>query len=286
MRRILVATDLSARSDRAIRRATMLARKIEASLHLVHVVDDDKPKRIVEYERDAASAVLHDQARSLREFDGLECTVRVVLGSVADELVKSTQETAADLVIMGAHRHRALQDVFIGTTAERTIRSSRKPLLVANGVPANLYRHVLAAVDFSECSADALLAIATLGLDPDVTISVLHVFEAPARKHMSLASASNQDMRHYIAGEEAKAGRELAAFVQATVAFPARRLVKLKETTVPHAISCAAEEISADLIAVGTHGRTGIANFLLGSIAQGVLHAAEQDVLTVPARRD
>jgi nucleotide-binding universal stress UspA family protein len=285
MRKILVATDLSARSDRAIRRATILAKKFEASLHLLHVVDDDRPRRIVDSERDAASAILEEQARSLRDLDDVDCTARVVLGRLADEIVGNTQQIAADLVIVGSHRHRAIQDVFIGTTAERTIRASRHPLLVANGVPANLYRHVLAAVDFSDCSTDALLAIATLGLHKDSTVSVLHVFDAPLRKHMSLASASNEDMRSYIAREEADAARELASFVQRTAAFPARNLVKLRDTTIAHAISGAAEEVSADLIVVGTHGRTGIANFLLGSVAQAVLHAAERDVLTVPARR-
>ena len=286
MRKILVATDLSARADRAIRRATLLAIKFEASLHLVHVVDDDRPRRIIEPERDTASAILDKQARSLREFDGVACTASVVLGRLPDEIVKATREAAADVVMMGSHRHRGLQDVFIGTTAERTIRSSRRPLLVANGVPASPYRHILAAVDFSESSAEALLAIGALGLDKDVTISVLHVFDAPARKHMSLASASREELEHYIAKEEAVAGRELAAFLQRTVAFPARNLVKLVETTTSHAICATAEEVSADLVVVGTHGRTGIANFLLGSVAQGVLHAAERDVLTIPARRD
>ena len=286
MRKILVATDLSARSDRAIRRATMLAKKFGASLHLLHVVDDDRPRRIVDPEREAASAILDEQARSLRDLDGVACTADVVLGRLAEEIVKGTQQAAADLAIVGSHRHRALQDVFVGTTAERTIRASRQPLLVANGVPANFYRHVLAAVDFSESSADALLAVATLGLDRDATVSVLHVFDAPVRKQMSLASASNDDIRHYIAREEADAARELAAFVQRTVAFPARRLVKLNETSVAHAISGAAEDVWADLIVVGTHGRTGIASFLLGSVAQGVLHAADRDVLTVPAHRD
>jgi nucleotide-binding universal stress UspA family protein len=285
MRKILVATDLSARSDRAIRRATILAKKFQASLHLLHVVDDDRPGRIVDPERATALAVLDEQARSLRGLDGVDCTAGVALGRLAEEIVKGTQQVAADLVIVGSHRHRALQDVFIGTTAERTIRVSRQPLLVANGVPANLYRHVLAAVDFSDCSADALRAIASLGLDKDVTVSVLHVFDAPSLRHMSLASASSEDIRHYIAREEADAARELASFVQRTVAFPARRVVKLKETTFPHAISLAAEEASADLIVVGTHGRTGIANFLLGSVAQGVLHAADRDVLAIPARR-
>jgi nucleotide-binding universal stress UspA family protein len=286
MRTILVATDLSARADRAIRRATLLAKNFAATLHLVHVVDDDRPRRIVDPERDAASAILDDQARSLRDFDGVNCTASVVLGKLADEIVKAAQQAAADVVIAGAHRHRAIQDVFTGTTAERTIRSIRQPLLVANGVPANLYRHVLAAVDFSSCSADALLAITALGLDKDATVTVLHIFDAPARKHMSLASASNEDVSHYIAGEEAGAGRELASFVRRTVAFPARHLVRLNQTSAPHAICAAAEEVSADLIVVGTHGRSGISRFLLGSVAQGVLHVADQDVLTVPASRD
>ena len=70
---ILVATDSSSRSDRAVRRATLLAKELGASLSLVHVVDDDQPGRIVDAEREAAAAVLHDQARSLREIDGVDC---------------------------------------------------------------------------------------------------------------------------------------------------------------------------------------------------------------------
>ncbi|HEU6442162.1 MAG TPA: universal stress protein, partial [Microvirga sp.] len=48
MRTILVATDFSTRSDRALRRATLLARHVSARLVLIHVVDDDRPVRLVE----------------------------------------------------------------------------------------------------------------------------------------------------------------------------------------------------------------------------------------------
>jgi nucleotide-binding universal stress UspA family protein len=285
MKRILVATDFSARSDRAIRRAVLLAKKFEATLHFVHVVDDDRPRRIVTPEVDSATMVLNEQARSLREFDGVNCTAAVALGALADEIVRATQEAAADIAIVGAHRHRAFQDVFIGTTAERTIRASRRPLLVANGIPANFYRHVLAAVDLSECSADVLLAIQGLGLDRHSTVSVLHVFEAPATKHMSLASASKEDIGRYVADETAKADRRLESFLQQAKAFPVRRLVKLRETTTSEVICATAASVAADLIVVGTHGHTGITKFMLGSVAQGVLHVADQDVLTIPARR-
>jgi len=58
MKKILLATDFSERSVRALRRATLLARRFAASLVIIHVVDDDQPRRIVGGERDAASALL------------------------------------------------------------------------------------------------------------------------------------------------------------------------------------------------------------------------------------
>lgn len=285
MRKILVATDFSARSDRALRRATLLAKTHEATLNLVHVIDDDRPKRIVDPEREAALSLLNEQAQSLREHDGVDCSARVVLGKLADEIVEAAQQTAADIVIVGSHRHNGLQDVFWGTTAERTIRMIRRPLLVANGVPANAFRHVLVAVDFLDCSAEALRAVATLSLNKQAMISAVHVYEAPARKHMLLASARSEDIRHYIASEEASAGHDLASFLQRTAPFPIRPVLKLNEAHVAHVICSAAQEVSADLIVVGTHGRAGIVQFLLGSVAQEVLHIADRDVLAVSMLR-
>jgi nucleotide-binding universal stress UspA family protein len=89
MKKILVATDFSTRSDRAIRRAILLAKKFEAAVSLIHVVDDDRPTRIVDAERESASMLLSEQARSLRELDGVDCTGSVTLGSVSEEIIKA-----------------------------------------------------------------------------------------------------------------------------------------------------------------------------------------------------
>lgn len=63
MKTIMVATDFSERSDRALRRATLLARQFEATMLLVHVVDDDQPRRIVDAERDEATKLLRQMTR-------------------------------------------------------------------------------------------------------------------------------------------------------------------------------------------------------------------------------
>lgn len=79
MKRILVATDFSTRSDRALRRAILLARQVSAEIILVHVVDDDQPPRLVKAEERAAGHLLNDLAATLREVDRVRCETRVVL---------------------------------------------------------------------------------------------------------------------------------------------------------------------------------------------------------------
>ena len=227
MKRILVATDFSTRSDRAVRRATLLARKFEAAVSLVHVIDDDRPKRIVDTERELTSVLLGEQARSVREIDGVDCSAEVLLGAPSDEMIKAAQAGMADILVIGPHRHHAFLDVFRGTTAERTIRSGSHPLLVANGVPAGFYRHILAAVDLSEGSGNALRALADLGLDKLAAVSVVYVFSAPARSHMAVASASSEDIEDYLAGEKKRAGGELAEFLRGLAISPTRQVLKL-----------------------------------------------------------
>ena len=285
MKNILVATDFSERSDRAIRRATLLAREFDGRMSLVHVVDDDQSRRIVQAEQREANAVLQEQVRSLREIDGLTCDFRVVLGDPFEGIALASREAKADLVVVGPHRKAALKDVFIGTTAERTIRTSDRPVLMANGNPAGPYRRILIAMDLSECSADAVRAVRTLALDRKASVSVVHVFDAPAVSMMHRASSTDDQIKDYIADEQERADGELRTFLGKLHLTPVQSILSPADRTPAHHICAAAREVSADLIVVGTRGRTGVAKILLGSVAEEVLRISDRDVLAVPPVR-
>lgn len=284
MRHVLVASDFSARSDRAVRRAILLARTHGASVTIVHAVDDDQPRRIVDAEREAAAALLREQARSLQETDRVECGYRVLLGNAFETIVKAAEEIDCDLLVLGPHRRQALKDVFVGTTAERTIRASSRPVVMANGVPAGPYRHVLVAVDFSECSADAVRAVSGLRLEKHAAVAVLHVADAPGARLMSRAALTEGQVQDYLHDVEERASGELDAFLGSLRFDPTRRIVKHGAAPVAATISEVARQISADLIVVGTHGHTGITKLLLGSVAEEILRTGECDVLAVPPR--
>ena len=102
---------------------------------------------------------------------------------------------------------------------------------------------------------------------------------------MALGSASNDDIESYLASEKARAAGELAEFMRGLEFVPARQVLKLNELSMAHIICATAREVSADLIVVGTRGLTGITKFLLGSVAEEVLHISDRDVLAVPPGR-
>jgi nucleotide-binding universal stress UspA family protein len=286
MESILVATDFSTRSDRAIRRGVLLAKTYNASLMLTHVVDNDQPELRVKSEFSTASDLLGDQVASLRNVDGVTCSHKIFLGDPFEGIVAAVAETAPDLLVLGPHRRDALKDVFVGTTAERTIRGSRRPVLMANGVPTGYYRHALIAVDLSDYSGDAIKAVMALGLDKKMAVSVVYALDVPGSSLLSRASVTHEESEQYVADEKKKAADELSAFLAKLQFSPIHASVCLNISTVADTILSTARSASADLVVIGTRGRGAIAKLLLGSVAEEVLRISDLDVLAIPPAPD
>ncbi|HBS48807.1 MAG TPA: universal stress protein [Rhodobacteraceae bacterium] len=282
MKKILLATDFSERSDRALRRASLLAREFGAALSIVHVVDDDQPRRIVDSERKAASTLLLEMQRTLRDSDGIACETRVVLADPFIGIARAAEEEAPDLLVIGPHRRRLLRDVFVGTTAERTIRAVSCPVLMVNAPPVGAYRQVMLSVDMSEGAEAATRTALDLGLAAQSELSFLHVYHAPAAGLAMSNTMPTEDRDSYLGEQRKEAERALAQFVKRTGVRSAHQLVRFGLHTPADEILDAARDAKADLVVVGTESRSGIAKFFLGSVAEAVLRAAECDVLAVP----
>ncbi|GGH43163.1 universal stress protein [Frigidibacter albus] len=286
MKKILLATDFSERSDRALRRATLLARQFGASLALIHVVDDDQPRRIVEAEQQEAGRLLRQMAATLRDVDGVACETRVILASPFAGVATAVAEMEPDLLVIGPHRRQILRDVFIGTTAERTIRLVHCPVLMVNAAPAGPYRHVLQTTDLSEGSRDALRRLAALEIAGAARSSLLHVFDAPALRLAFSHAMPKDGQEGHLADETRQAALALAGFVSASGLGDVRQIVRHKVTAAQHEILKAAEEEAADLIVLSTHGRTGLTKLLIGSVTEHVLRASTVDILAIPPMGD
>jgi nucleotide-binding universal stress UspA family protein len=282
MRNILVATDFSTRSDRAIRRGMLMAKAAGASLILIHAVDDDQPQRLIAHQTEEAEQLLTSQTATLREFDGVDASFHIVLGDAFETLGRAAAERNSDLLILGPHRRQLLKDVFVGTTAERIIRTSSTPVVMANAMPAAPYRHMLVAVDMSESSAAALKFAAHTAWGEKPAISIFHAYDAPEALLRGSHVISEAASQGYIADANARTSAEVSKFVQSLGVEPVRSIIQLMDADPATMVRRAAAEAGADLIVIGARGRGGLSKFMLGSVAESLLRTCAVDVLAVP----
>lgn len=285
MTTIVAATDFSARSQRALRRAGLLARQLKAELVLVHVVDDDQPESLVDLERREAGSFLNEQIGAVAELRDVRCRAVIATGEAFDGVLQTARNVSADLIMMGTHRKQLLRDIFVGTTIERVIRTGPYPVLMVNRDVRHSYGHVLGAVDLSEPSAHAIKTGDALGLIGDASVTIVHAFTAPGRGKLFVANASRERIDEYVASERLQASEELMAFLAAYQIRGPRWRHRIEEGGAFEVISRVVTETMPDLVVIGTHGRSGIAKMLLGSVAEEVLRSVDVDILAVPPIR-
>lgn len=285
MKQIVAATDLSERSDRAIRRAILLARQFGGEITLVHVIDDDRPAALVQSEQAKATELVEQQGRSVADIDGVTCTSRVILGDPPAGISLAVQQIDPDLVVFGPHRRSPVKDAFVGTTGERTIRQSRVPVLIPNGIPAGYYRTVLIATDLSVSSKSAITVTRALGFDRLCKTALIHAAETSEMELRSKAWYSQKEQEAAVASEMEAARAALDDFLADSPCILSNIYVERCADRKPADVVLAkAAETRADLVVLGTHGRSAASRMLLGSVAEEILRLATADVLVVPGR--
>jgi nucleotide-binding universal stress UspA family protein len=289
--RILLATDLSARGDRALERAVTIAAGTQAHLTILHVFEeirDDMPMykyRVSSWRRpdDAVETAKRRIRHGLRLDlgDAVEnATVLLEEGEPADVIERIAITDDIDLIVTGVAREGlfARRPVILGETVDRLLRRSPVPLLVVRNRARAPYERILVAVDFSDVSALAIEA--ALRFFPSHTLYLLHAFEVPY--------ASLMDDGERFAGEYRNTRmHDLEAFLDtlSLTGHDRRRLVPLIQRGHPERlIRDHVLTQDADLVVMGTHGRGVMLEALLGSTAKGVLESLPCDALVVRGR--
>jgi universal stress protein E len=282
MKKILCATDFSLRSELAIDRAAALSREFDADLTLLHVVDDDQPRPMVDRRSDEALTALTARATVIQSRSGITATVEIRRGTVSATIVDAARSLKVDLLVMGVHRRRLLSEVITGTTLERVLRTGRGPVLMVNAVTLAPYESILLALDASAASAQAVRTAKSLGLLEDEHISVVHAFEPIHKGMMGWAGVSEGTVKEYSVGWEREARDQLRRFLESIGLSDAVSDIVLEEGPPFVAIKKVVERLRPHLLVIGTRGHTGLKRVLLGSVAERVLLELECDVLTIP----
>jgi nucleotide-binding universal stress UspA family protein len=291
VKRILAATDFSRHAESAVRRAALLARSAGAGLEVAHAVYlpplVGRWRKLIEGEgiteetlhANAATRLAELAASIVQRLDVAPPATRVLTGKPPVALAAWAQESAAELIVIGAHGEHLLLDLFVGSTALKLLRLADRPVLLVKQTPPFEYERILVATDFSPAARAA--ADLAARLFPSADLYLFHAYEAPFERQMAYAGSDDEAVDHYRRLGEAEAREQMEEFV-ATLAAPTRFVRKLRHGYAPALINQYAAEVGADLLVVGSHRQSEVAATLLGSVAAHLINETRSDLLLVP----
>ena len=290
MMKILLASDADRGSDGAIRMALELSESLGAWVEVIRVIE---PLPVIGEGGALAGYPLSERSRSERGNTAraeLETTLRafgpaalrwprqVVVGSPAHSIVEAAERLDAALILIGSGTHEPI-DRWLGTeTALRVMQLSHIPVLAVPTSQPVRPRKLVAAVDFSSFSRDAL-ETALRVCRPDSEVHLVHVTWLSPAENAAFEGAEWQESLH----EQLE--RDLETWVSTIPGLSAYEThLHVRAGRPATEILAVAAEIGADLIVAGSHGRSFMGRLIFGSTSKGLLRKAECAILIAPPR--
>ena len=267
--RILLASDGTPCSVDAERIAMTMAKEWGATLHVASVIITNPIAEEVAYNQieTAGHAVRELLERLHTEAQGLGITVEKVLlrgREPLEMIVEAAEEHRADLIVMGRHEKPGLLRRIVGTTTTKAVGAARCSVLVVPEGASMWRKRILLATDgsrFSDAAAVAAGKLAELGKLPVSVISTIRASFSPERAAQAVEAALR--VRDFLAAEHIEVDK-------AVLNGEPNEL-----------ILSTASALGADLIVIGTHGRTGWERLVLGSVTESIVKASTLPVLAV-----
>ena len=282
-RSILLATDLGARSDRALDRAVQLAKGWQSPLVVATVIEAgagridlmalrDPPDW---YRGEDPEQVAERQLLEAMSAQGVDARFRVERGPPGDRLLEVAEAEGCELVVAGVARHESLGRAVLGSTVDRLARRSPVPVLVVRGRVQGPYRRMLVASDWSASAEHAMRT--AMAMFPDAAITVLHGYEVPMA---GLMDTTREQMLAAVRDQALADGREFIARCQPPGGVGSVSLV-VERGDPSLLMRMYASQYPVDLAVVATHGRSALLDVMLGSVAQRLLEDLPLDTLVV-----
>lgn len=274
MKKILVPVDFSEHSENALEVAANIAKNHDSELVVVHmmglaqsVINRDESKEVFEAMYHMKLAKQQFEEFLEKDFlEGIKVHTTVQNYKIFSELDGVAKEFEADLIVMGSHGASGIREVFVGSNTEKVVRTSSVPVLVIKNRIMNFnIEQMVFACDFSLEFIPAFKKARELANKFNSKFQLLYVntpdrfrrsSEMEARAFKFLVNAKDDAMDLYDS------------------------IKYYSDTTIEDGIFSFSNNYNADVIAIPTHGRRGLAHFFTGSVGEELVNHSDIPVIT------
>lgn len=288
LRSIVVGIDFSAACATALKQAVRMAAWNRASLHAVHVVDTlvvlEMEEGLSPLVQGIQDALVDEAMKRWQAFvpdlpgkDKIDFSVAV--NNQKAELIRRVKDRKADLLVLGTHGD--WQEGGVGPLAAHCVHAAPSPVLLVRPPQTGAFGHVVACIDFSPTSRIALAAATRIVAQDGGKLSVLHVFRPPWTRFRPIAGTGDPEFqKSFIATLRTR----VQAFCEPE--SPETEWVKPEYFIVPDSSHGAGiikfvREAKADLVVMGTKGRSNLREAIMGSTAERIVRNAPCSILAV-----
>ncbi|MEZ4855342.1 MAG: universal stress protein [Gelidibacter sp.] len=274
MKKIIVPIDFSEYSEFALEAAVMLAKTHKAEILALHMLEmSDTLLTNSDNEQHAKAVFLLKLAeQKFAEFldkpylENVAVTPIVKHFKVFSEVNEVAKAQQADLIVMGSQGASGMKEIFIGSNTEKVVRHSEIPVLIIKHNPVLMdFETVVFASDFEEHSINAYIKASQMFEILNIKMHLLYV-NLPNESFKS-SSEIEKKVTHFLKKADGNLNK------LKTVKY-------VSDYSIEKGILNFSNTIGADLIAVATHGRKGIAHFFEGSISEDVANHSTLPVMT------
>ncbi len=311
LRRILIPTDFSEGSRQGADWAFALAALTAAEPILLHVIARRANRHGIDQDelfQIATGEVERWKARLDPIHPDLVIQARVIAADTpAEGILAFAGERECDLIVLSAMGVSAVRAILLGSNTRKVVRASACPVLVipsssrvaagdflrkARETPrpaateeketAGRFRHILVATDFTAASAPAIERALFLAKESGASLTIAHAYQPPSLILDGYVPPPTYEKWDHSLEEEAR--KKLEHLVEDAKRIGVGAIPLLLTGTPYEAIAEAAKDLDCDLVIIGTHGRTGVSRFFLGSVASRVVSTAPCPVMTIHAK--
>ncbi|PKH50719.1 universal stress protein [Tenacibaculum sp. Bg11-29] len=274
MKKIIVPVDFSIHSENALQTAAFIAKKNNAEIIVVHMLE---LSNAVITQSDTSSSeeaffYLKLAEKKINTFlqkeylSDVKVTPIIKHFKIFSELDELAKEEGVDFIIMGSKGISGLKEMFIGSNTERVIRYANVPVLVIKDKPITKeIEKVVFACDFSDDDVAPYLKAKTFFRKLDCNIQLVYV-NTPSAKF-----SSSKEVEEKMIAFFNKTNEDISNINEVKIVF---------DYTVEQGVLYFANKSKADIVAVATHGRKGISHFFEGSIAEDIANHSKLPILS------